>query len=87
MDPVINSPRDPVYAIGFQKAFIQDVNQSATRLSFSWAGEVDLSPANACGRIILRDYPITCDHGNIHVTVTWACLLGDSRSQHFLYSY
>lgn len=61
MDREINSPRDPVYALGFQKAFAQEVDRSATRLSFSWAGEMGSSPANASGRVILRDYPTTYD--------------------------
>ena len=61
MDPEINSPRDPVCAFGFQKAFIQDVDWSATRLSFSWDGDTGSSPSNTYGRVILRDQPTTCN--------------------------
>jgi len=61
MDPEINSSRGPVYALGFQKAFIQDMGRSATRFSFSWAGDTGSSPANTCGRAILENYPSTDD--------------------------
>ena len=43
MDPEIDLQRDPVYAIGLEQMFIQDVDWSATRFSFSWASS---SPAN-----------------------------------------
>ena len=48
-------------AIGFEKAFIQHMDRSIARLSFSWEmGEDEVigsSPASTCGIVIFKDYP------------------------------
>ncbi|KAF8804488.1 hypothetical protein BYT27DRAFT_7106757, partial [Phlegmacium glaucopus] len=56
-----DSPKDPTCAIGFEKAFIQHLDRSATRLSFSWekqdAQNIVSRPLGSCVRVVSRDYP------------------------------
>lgn len=57
--------------IGFEKAFIQHVNQwgsrlgSVSRLSFAWGGRelrsIDPWPAGSCVCVFSKDYPTTCN--------------------------
>ncbi|KAF8959736.1 hypothetical protein BDZ97DRAFT_2042290 [Flammula alnicola] len=60
-----DSPRDPTYAIGFEKAFIQHMDRLTTRLSFSWeegeAENMGSCPASSCVRVTSRDYITKCN--------------------------
>jgi hypothetical protein len=62
----LDSSDCPTCAIGFEKAFIQHMDRSITRLSFSWetgpAERIGSAPASTCGMVISRDYP-TVWHG------------------------
>jgi len=65
----LDSSDCPTCAIGFEEAFIQHMDRSITRLSFSWeAGEVEklVSPPECtCDIVISRDYPTTCNGARI----------------------
>jgi hypothetical protein len=60
----------PTCAIGFEKAFIQHMDRSITRLSFSWeTGEAEMigssPPASTYGKVISKNYPTTCNGARI----------------------
>jgi hypothetical protein len=52
-------------AAGFEKAFIQNIDDSVLCLSFTWeavgSGSVDLWTVGACSHTTFTDYPILCD--------------------------
>ena len=65
----LDSSDCPTCAIGFEKAFVQHMDRSITRLSFSWetgeAEKIGSPPASNCDIVISRDYPTTCNGARI----------------------
>jgi hypothetical protein len=62
---VFDSSKNPICAIGFEKAFIQHLDRSITHLNFSWekgeASDTSSSPVS----VVFRDYPTTYNGARI----------------------
>jgi hypothetical protein len=57
--------KQSISAAGFEKAFIQNIDDSVLHLSFTWeavvSGRVDMWTVGLCACVISTDYPILCD--------------------------